>query len=160
MNDTFQALPAAWMEHLVLFFHDQTLDPASLQALGRRFGPLHVHPQGDNSPLLQSALVDLDRAKLDLIRTSVLAPSNGAVTGLQPAPDLLAKANTPVMTFVDPTMTKPKPKTKLPALMAAGMKSSRYQTTKAELEEEIDMPGWSRDQARKTFIQLFVTNES
>ncbi len=44
---TFDALHRAWMAHQVLFFRDQTLDPASLQALGRRFGPLHVHPQGD-----------------------------------------------------------------------------------------------------------------
>lgn len=45
--ETFSVLHRAWMEHQVLFFRDQQLDPASLQALGRRFGPLHVHPQGD-----------------------------------------------------------------------------------------------------------------
>jgi len=44
---TFAALHEAWMEHLVLFFRDQQLDPPSLQALGRRLGPLHIHPQGD-----------------------------------------------------------------------------------------------------------------
>jgi len=44
---TRQVLQDAWMEHLVLFFRDQSLDPALLQTLGRRFGPLHVHPQGD-----------------------------------------------------------------------------------------------------------------
>ncbi|MBN33402.1 MAG: taurine dioxygenase [Rhodospirillaceae bacterium] len=46
-DNTFNALHDAWMEHLVLFFRDQTLDPTSLQNLGRRFGTLHVHPQGD-----------------------------------------------------------------------------------------------------------------
>jgi len=44
---TFEALQQAWFEHQVLFFRDQHLDPVSLQKLGRRFGPLHVHPQGD-----------------------------------------------------------------------------------------------------------------
>ena len=44
---TFDALHDAWMEHLVLFFRDQPLDVPSLQALGRRFGKLHIHPQGD-----------------------------------------------------------------------------------------------------------------
>ncbi len=43
----FAALKAAWERHHVLFFRDQALTPASLQTLGRRFGPLHVHPQGD-----------------------------------------------------------------------------------------------------------------
>ena len=46
-DDAFAALNDAWAEHLVLFFRDQRLDPASLQRLGRRFGPLHRHPQGD-----------------------------------------------------------------------------------------------------------------
>ncbi len=46
-DETFGALRDAWMDRLVLFFRDQTLDPAALQRLGRRFGPLHVHPQGD-----------------------------------------------------------------------------------------------------------------
>lgn len=44
---TFQALHEAWMTHLVLFFRDQPLDVASLKVLGRRFGTLHIHPQGD-----------------------------------------------------------------------------------------------------------------
>ena len=44
---TVQALHDAWMQHLVLFFRDQVLEIGQLQALGRRFGELHVHPQGD-----------------------------------------------------------------------------------------------------------------
>ena len=44
---TFSDLHQAWLDHQVLFFRDQQLDPTSLQALGRRFGTLHVHPQGD-----------------------------------------------------------------------------------------------------------------
>ena len=46
-DETFRALRDVWLDRLVLFFRDQALDPASLQRLGRRFGPLHVHPQGD-----------------------------------------------------------------------------------------------------------------
>lgn len=43
----FAELLEAWHRHHVLFFRDQGMDPASLQRLGRRLGPLHVHPQGD-----------------------------------------------------------------------------------------------------------------
>ncbi len=46
-NASFSDLHQAWMRHQVLFFRDQQLDPTSLQALGRRLGTLHVHPQGD-----------------------------------------------------------------------------------------------------------------
>ncbi len=35
---------AALLEHLVLVFRNQDLEPAEQAALGRRFGPLHVHP--------------------------------------------------------------------------------------------------------------------
>jgi taurine dioxygenase len=41
---TIAAIHAAWMEHLVLFFHDQPLSEAQLQALGRQFGEPHIHP--------------------------------------------------------------------------------------------------------------------
>ncbi len=41
------ALQRAWSENLVLFFRDQRLSVERLQALGRCFGPLHIHPQGD-----------------------------------------------------------------------------------------------------------------
>lgn len=34
----------AFLEHLVLVFRDQRLDRDELKALGRAFGPLHVHP--------------------------------------------------------------------------------------------------------------------
>ena len=37
----------AWSEHLVLFFRDQAMTCAELQAFARRFGDLHIHPQGD-----------------------------------------------------------------------------------------------------------------
>ena len=43
----FAELMEVWHRHHVLFFRDQDMDPASLQRLGKRLGPLHVHPQGD-----------------------------------------------------------------------------------------------------------------
>jgi taurine dioxygenase len=35
---------AALMDHLVLFFRDQTMTPEQHKAFGRRFGELHIHP--------------------------------------------------------------------------------------------------------------------
>jgi taurine dioxygenase len=43
-DPTFAALHAAWLEHLVLFFRDQELDPAAHAAFARRFGELELHP--------------------------------------------------------------------------------------------------------------------
>ncbi|MBO0763764.1 MAG: TauD/TfdA family dioxygenase [Hyphomicrobiaceae bacterium] len=40
----FQEVYAALMEHLVIFFRDQRITPEQQKDLGRRFGPLHVHP--------------------------------------------------------------------------------------------------------------------
>ena len=58
-------------------------------------------PEGADNPLLQAALAELDRARLNLLRTTVVAPSDGAVTGLQLAPGEQAKAGQAVMTFID-----------------------------------------------------------
>lgn len=58
-------------------------------------------PTGADNPLLQAALADLDKAHLNLLRTSILAPSDGAVTGLQLSPGVQAAAGHPVMTFID-----------------------------------------------------------
>jgi taurine dioxygenase len=40
----FETIRSALLEHLVLFFRDQSLTPAQHKAFGRRFGELHVHP--------------------------------------------------------------------------------------------------------------------
>lgn len=40
-------LEEAWAQHLVLFFRDQRLNQEQLQSVGRHFGELHIHPQGD-----------------------------------------------------------------------------------------------------------------
>ena len=49
---------------------------------------------------------------------------------------------------------------KLPDPVEVDMKPSSYQPSKAELEEEIDMPGWSFDQVREDFLRSFVTRDS
>jgi taurine dioxygenase len=43
-DEAFAALHRAWLEHLVLFFRDQHLDPAAHAAFARRFGELELHP--------------------------------------------------------------------------------------------------------------------
>jgi multidrug resistance efflux pump len=58
-------------------------------------------PEGEDNPLLQAALAELDRARLNLLRTTVVAPSLGVVTGLQLAPGEQARAGEAVMAFVD-----------------------------------------------------------
>ena len=58
-------------------------------------------PEGADNPLLQAALAELDRARLNLLRTNVVAPSEGAITGLQLAPGEHARAGQAVMTFID-----------------------------------------------------------
>lgn len=58
-------------------------------------------PEGADNPLLQAALAELDRARLNLLRTNVIAPSEGAITGLQLAPGENARAGQAVMTFID-----------------------------------------------------------
>jgi len=40
----FARLRALWLEHLVLFFPDQNLEPDEHVALGRRFGEPEIHP--------------------------------------------------------------------------------------------------------------------
>ncbi len=43
-DETIAAIRAAWLEHLVVFFRDQTLEPAQLLALARRFGEPVEYP--------------------------------------------------------------------------------------------------------------------
>ena len=42
--EQFEDVHAAFMEHLVIFFRDQSLSPERQKELGSRFGRLHVHP--------------------------------------------------------------------------------------------------------------------
>ncbi len=51
-------------------------------------------------------------------------------------------------------------KEKLPEPIPARVKPSDHQPSKAEMEDEIDMPGWSPDRVRKTFMRPFVVKKS
>ncbi len=46
----FDALHRAFLEHQVIFFRDQALDPDSHKELGQRFGDLNVHPYYEALP--------------------------------------------------------------------------------------------------------------
>jgi taurine dioxygenase len=59
----FAEIHDAWMEHLVLFFRDQTITPSQHLAFGRLFGNLHVHPAApyaDGQPELMVIHTDKD----------------------------------------------------------------------------------------------------
>jgi taurine dioxygenase len=43
-DETFAEIRRAFLDHLVVFFRDQTLTPEQHKAFGRRFGTLNVHP--------------------------------------------------------------------------------------------------------------------
>lgn len=58
-------------------------------------------PQGENNPQVQEALATLAKARLDLLRTEVLAPAEGLVTNLQLAVGRYAAAGQPLLTFID-----------------------------------------------------------
>ena len=49
---------------------------------------------------------------------------------------------------------------KLPDPVEVDMKPSSCQPSKAELAEEIDMPGWFLDQVREVFMRPFVARDS
>ncbi len=43
-DESFETVHRAFLDHQVIFFRDQSLDPEQHKALGRRFGDLNVHP--------------------------------------------------------------------------------------------------------------------
>ena len=43
-DETFRQIEAAWLEHLVVFFRNQTLTPEQQIAFAKRFGEIHYHP--------------------------------------------------------------------------------------------------------------------
>jgi taurine dioxygenase len=43
-DETFKEIEAAWLDHLVVFFRNQTLTPVEQIAFARRFGEIHHHP--------------------------------------------------------------------------------------------------------------------
>jgi multidrug resistance efflux pump len=58
-------------------------------------------PAGDENPQLRQALAALETARLNLLRTTVLAPSGGAVTNLQLAIGQFVGVGQLAMTFLD-----------------------------------------------------------
>jgi taurine dioxygenase len=43
-DDTFKEIKAAWLEHLVVFFRDQSITPEQQLSFAKRFGEIHHHP--------------------------------------------------------------------------------------------------------------------
>jgi multidrug resistance efflux pump len=58
-------------------------------------------PQGADNPELREAVAAVEKAKLDLIRTEVVAPSDGVVTNLQLTLGQFAGVGQAVLTFID-----------------------------------------------------------
>ncbi|GAM76438.1 membrane fusion protein [Vibrio ishigakensis] len=57
--------------------------------------------EGEDNPKIRAAMAQLQKAQLDLSRTTVLAPTNGGITNLQVDVGYYANPGQPVMTFVD-----------------------------------------------------------
>ncbi len=70
---------------------------ASLEQAKQNLGP-----KGNNNPHILAAMVSLEKAQLDLQKTSVIAPSDGIVTNVQLTVGQQANAGTPMLTFIDP----------------------------------------------------------
>src|SRR5258708_27455 len=49
-DETWAEIEDAFARHLVLFFRHQDITPEDQLALGRRLGPLHVHPAAPTLP--------------------------------------------------------------------------------------------------------------
>ena len=69
---------------------------ASLEQARQALGP-----QGADNPQIRDALAALEQARLDLTRTTLLAPGDGVVTNLQLNIGQLARAGHPALTFLD-----------------------------------------------------------
>ena len=50
-DDIFAEIRQAFHDHLVIFFRDQTIDPADQVAFTERFGPTEPHPLGSRRGL-------------------------------------------------------------------------------------------------------------
>ena len=58
-------------------------------------------PQGEDNPDLRAALAELERARLDLLETTVEAPGDGLVSNLQLTGGQFVVAGQPALTFID-----------------------------------------------------------
>jgi multidrug resistance efflux pump len=61
----------------------------------------NLGPQGADNPQIRAAAAALQQARLDLIRTTVVAPSDGIITNLRLTTGQYANVGQPVMTFID-----------------------------------------------------------
>ena len=69
---------------------------ASLEQARQALGP-----QGADNPQIREALAALEQARLDLARTTLLAPGDGVVSNLQLNVGQYAAAGQPALTFLD-----------------------------------------------------------
>src|SRR5512134_607004 len=69
---------------------------ADLEEARQRLGP-----EGENNPEIRAALAALAKARLDLLDTTIIAPSEGLITNLQISTGQYATVGQPVMTFID-----------------------------------------------------------
>lgn len=58
-------------------------------------------PKGNDNPQFKQALAALEKARLDLVRTEVIAPADGVITHLQLAVGQVVSAGQPALTFID-----------------------------------------------------------
>ena len=58
-------------------------------------------PQGNDNPQFREALAAVEQAKLNLVRTTVLAPSDGVITNLQLTGGEFVAAGEAALTFID-----------------------------------------------------------
>jgi taurine dioxygenase len=84
--DGWDAMYAAWLEHLVLFFPGQSLDPDAHVALGRRFGEPEIHPyipkHDDDHP--EIVVIDTVGGGVDVWHTDVtFSPTPPMASALQ-----------------------------------------------------------------------------
>jgi multidrug resistance efflux pump len=61
----------------------------------------NLGPEGADNPQIRAAAAALQQARLDLIGTTVVAPSDGIITNLRLTTGQYASVGQPVMTFID-----------------------------------------------------------
>ncbi|QKE62605.1 HlyD family secretion protein [Aquipseudomonas campi] len=71
---------------------------ADLQRAQQELGP-----KGNDNPQFKQALAALEKARLDLVRTEVIAPADGVITNLQLAVGQVVSIGQPALTFIDST---------------------------------------------------------
>ncbi|PKM26749.1 MAG: transporter [Gammaproteobacteria bacterium HGW-Gammaproteobacteria-13] len=69
---------------------------ADLQRARQELGPT-----GTDNPQFKQALAQLEKARLDLVRTEITAPADGVITNLQLAVGQVVSAGQPALTFID-----------------------------------------------------------